>query len=702
MSIAIVVGSPMGANHHRKGLKTMTEREVRERDILVGPNEYAYVQDLTKGNVILYVGPTKISLSNTERLIILEEGRFVPIRRDEVGNGVHKFAEVNSSEYVVLENPPEEDTPMPIRGANSTVPLRFGRKVVIPGPTTFPLWPGQRAKVIEGHRLRQNQYLIVRRYDDEQSEDPIGTETIVRGTEVSFFVPSTGLEVIPHEGQYVRQAIRMNVGMGLHLRVISKFVSDEDGQVPPGEYRAGQDIFLSGREGYFFPTDHIRVVGTVSAIALAEKEAVYVRSMDTGIVRTIEGPANLLIDPTKAQLVHRQIPQTERDLYGMKSNTEHLAPTIYIPPSTAILVTSKDKREVVIGPQRRILDYTEKLEVLTLSTGRPKTDTRLLPTCFLQTQGNKVSDMFQVETADHVALQLELSYRVSFSGQSSHWFDVKNYVALLCDHLGSIVRAVGRATPIDVFYGNSTEVIRTAILGPRTEEGIREGRHFEENGMWVYDVEVLDVNILDDDVSDMLCEAQRSAIESTISRRRVGLHLGDRELEESVKRQISAAEVQTLHALNELQLAKCSVSVSKLETELKLEEEERIRRARNVADARAIELETETTLDNHKLAVEKDRLAAQVSAFGKQMAAIQPELVNTLKQLGNQQLVGALSKNLSPLAILGGESVAEVTARLLDHLPMGTNPNLGGTAFVQDVLGTQPERAIKKRGKKAQ
>jgi hypothetical protein len=38
----------------------MPERDVRERDILVAPNKYAYVQDLTKGDIVLYVGPTKI------------------------------------------------------------------------------------------------------------------------------------------------------------------------------------------------------------------------------------------------------------------------------------------------------------------------------------------------------------------------------------------------------------------------------------------------------------------------------------------------------------------------------------------------------------------------------------------------------------------------------------------------------------------
>ena len=58
----------------------MAEREIRERDILVAANEFAYVQDLTKGDIVLYVGPTKISLSNTERLVELRGERFAPAR----------------------------------------------------------------------------------------------------------------------------------------------------------------------------------------------------------------------------------------------------------------------------------------------------------------------------------------------------------------------------------------------------------------------------------------------------------------------------------------------------------------------------------------------------------------------------------------------------------------------------------------------
>src|SRR5512138_1334932 len=100
----------------------MAERDVRERDILVASNEYAYVQDLTKGDIVLYVGPTKISLSNTERLVELKNERFTPVRGDEAGGGgVQPFVTASSNQYVVLENPAKDPTVRPVKGNNSAV-----------------------------------------------------------------------------------------------------------------------------------------------------------------------------------------------------------------------------------------------------------------------------------------------------------------------------------------------------------------------------------------------------------------------------------------------------------------------------------------------------------------------------------------------------------------------------------------------------
>jgi major vault protein len=674
----------------------MPERDIRERDILVAPNEYAYVQDLTKGDIVLYVGPTKISLSNTERMIVLRDGHFEPVRGDEAGLGVHRFVEAASSQYIILENPPQDLQARPVKGANSGIPLRVGRKNVVPGPAEFPLWPGQRAQVIDGHELRQNEYLVVRVYDDMGQGEPIGTEIIVRGTDVSFYIPPSGREVVPRaDGSYVRRAWRMEKNKGLHLRVIAPFEAPEaggDAPVPPGRYLAGQDIFVRGREGLFFPTDNLEVVGEVAPIPLAEKEAIYVRALDTGKLTTVEGPINHLLDPTREELVRRPLDARRAALYQIDpdARAQHRALSIYVPPSTAVMVTAKNKREVAVGPQTRILAYDEELEVLRLSTGRPKSDDELLATCFLQVQGNKVSDLVRVKTADHVELEVLLSYRVSFVGDSERWFNVEDYVGLLCDHLGSIIRAAARSSVIEDFQAASTDLLRSAILGPRNDSGAREGRHFQENGMWVYDVEVLDVRILDQDVKAMLAEAQRMAILSTITRRQEELRLGDEQLKETVNQAVYTAQMSTLTRAAEHETVSRTVEVARANTRLELDKLDQIERATHEAEALSIRSRARLAVAEKEATLEREALEARAAAFREQMQALQPELIATLKSLAGQKLAGELSRHLSPLAILGGESVAEVAGRLLDKLPLG--PSAGSARNdIRGVLGLVPD-----------
>ena len=78
-----------------------------------------------------------------------------------------------------------------------------------------------------------------------------------------------------------------------------------------------------------------------------------------------------------------------------------------------------------------------------------------------------------------------------------------------------------------------------------------------------------------------------------------------------------------------------------------------------------------------RAAVAKLQLDARTAAFKEQMAALHPELVATLKSLGDQQFAASLTEHLSPLAILGGDSVADVAKRLLAGLPLGRGGQTG-------------------------
>jgi major vault protein len=130
--------------------------------------------------------------------------------------------------------------------------LNIGRKVNIPGPINFSIWPGQMAKVLRGHHLRSNQYLLVRVYDEDEtkknwtkavikskataeSEEPsveiaeeapdltMGSTLVITGANVSFYIPPTGVEVVQDgNGQYVREAVTLE-------RLEYCILLDEDG-----------------------------------------------------------------------------------------------------------------------------------------------------------------------------------------------------------------------------------------------------------------------------------------------------------------------------------------------------------------------------------------------------------------------------------------------------------------------------------------
>jgi hypothetical protein len=662
----------------------MSERDVRERDILVAPGEYAYVQDLTKGDIVLYVGPTKISLSNTERLVELRGGRFVAVRADEAGVGVASNVAATHAQYIVLENPPKDPTQRPVKGPNTAIELLWGRRVVVPGPASFPLWPGQRARVVDGHALREDEYLIVKVVEPgpdvpQHLAGPIGHLSVVRGSDVTFFVPTTGLEVVPGDGGYVRKAHRLRKGMGLHLRVAKAFEAKDGDQVPQGRYEAGQDLFLHDREGYFFPTEHLEIVGEVSAIPIAEREGLYARDLLTGRITTIEGPMSYLPDPTKVEIVLRTLgPETAR-LYRVRDPASERAIAVDVPSGFAVLVTAKDRREVVRGPTTRILAFDEDLEILELSTGRPKSAERTLPTCFLQVEGNKVSDVVRVKTRDHNELELELSYRVSFvehGGPKERWFRVKDYVGLLCDHLGSLVRGAARQSTLESLHEDAVELVRGVVLGEKPPGGPRPGRVFEENGLWVYDVEVLDVRILDDDVKDLLEQAQRNALVAEVKKREQALRLETERLREEVERGVLQAKLATLEAGVRVEEARRALGRAEVESRVVLDREERLGRAQSEAEAFAIAQSARHAAEERSAELERRVTEARVEAFAKQMQAMAPELVATLKTLGHQKLAADLAKSAAPLAILGGESVSEVVERLLGALPVGASSDV--------------------------
>ena len=77
----------------------------------------------------------------------------------------------------------------------------------------------------------------------------------------------------------------------------------------------------------------------------------------------------------------------------------------------AVNVISKNgERRVVCGPQTVLLDYDQTLEVLTMSTGKPKTTDNCIQSVYLRHENNKVSDIINVETKDFVRCAVKVSH----------------------------------------------------------------------------------------------------------------------------------------------------------------------------------------------------------------------------------------------------------------------------------------------------
>ncbi|MEO1334414.1 MAG: hypothetical protein AAFV29_02165, partial [Myxococcota bacterium] len=371
----------------------MTEDSRRKKtDLVLSNGEYAFTQDSTTGSVKVLTGPTVVNVTGQESPVLYDTDpqRFVAV---DLEDAAKKSPLAPQGFYIELRNPAENGV-HPHEGSKEAPPsLLMGQRENIPGPTTFSLWPQQVATVIEGHRLRSNQYVLCRVYDEEAAkanwqkavlketagagdgetqgtiselteEDlAVGRLFVIKGTQASFYIPPTGVEVVPDEaGAFVRNALtlerlqycilvdengdkdyqrgpkvvfpkptqrffedsaggkvfkptELNPIQGIHVKVIAAY--EEDGR----RYEEGEELFITGKDTsiYFPRPEHslIRYDGSAKhfATAVPEGEARYVMDRNTGVIRTVAGPTMLLPDPRTEVIVRRVLGTDECSMW---------------------------------------------------------------------------------------------------------------------------------------------------------------------------------------------------------------------------------------------------------------------------------------------------------------------------------------------------------------------------------------------------
>jgi major vault protein len=275
-----------------------------ERELVLPPNSHAFILNNQKGEVEVFVGPYKANLdAKTDQPVIFDYNQKQFVHVNHLNKAINTNITAPEGWYLALKNP-EKDNKHPIIGGQSGKnDLLIGKKINIKGPSSFALFPGQMCKVIKGHHLRSNQYLIVRIYDkteaiaagvthdlpasqiiidttktDDDKGGTAGTDTtldsakkkdesvapatpasrevevgqlmIIKGTEKSFYMPPTGVEVVLVKE---KEGLQEYDNSGSKVKIKNRYVQDavtlerleycvlldEDGKK---EYRMGPDV----------------------------------------------------------------------------------------------------------------------------------------------------------------------------------------------------------------------------------------------------------------------------------------------------------------------------------------------------------------------------------------------------------------------------------------------------------------------------
>lgn len=833
----------------------MAEPTTRDTELVLPPGTYAYVLDGTKGHVSAYCGPFKSSLSNTDQLVIYNK----TTARFDTSSG--NYAIQNNvicpkGWYIVLENPATNNR-QPEAGKFNDLPvgtLRYGSVENIPGPQSFPLWPGQVANVIKGHHLRSNQYLMVRIADDEaaqanwdksvvkkvaaehptktddetppekitdvaQSKSVLGIDAntlvtgqliIVKGTDVAFYIPPTGVEVLKDEkDEYVRdaatlerleycilkdedgnkeyrrgpdvvfpsptqhfhtqkvvsdsgeismqrnfRAFELQPNNGVYIKVIADY-EDGDGKRAVS-HKAGEELFITGEElAIYYPREEHAILSyggheKTYAVAIPAGEGRYVLDRKTGAIALRTGPDMFLPNPIKEVIVRRILTESECSLlypgnlevadfnetlrekgvdvasdpatlsnsiarvsspsksellsYDRLSRTRNpsgsnaqdtlVRSTAYTPPRMITLntkfdgairvevwsgyaiqlVNSKGQRKTVLGPKTVLLEYDEYLEKVSLSTGTPKSDAHLLQTPYLKHISNPISDIISLKTQDLVDVDVRVKYLVRFEEENSeHWFSMDNYVQYMVDHLRSMIGNSVRNISIQEFYVNATNVLRDVVLGAKNEDGERILKHFDENGMTVYDLELISVTIRNRDVADMLSRTRQEMLAESI------------ELERAVARTehvkgVQEAERGQLTETNLTVVMKATLESEQVARDATLEATRKkndlaIASAKKAIEDVLLEIErSKRDLEAAYLEGDADRkikLEQQfANAHATRMAAITPSLVESLVSLSQTGQLQSMAEHLAPLALVRGESLGGTLEKMLAGTPL--------------------------------
>lgn len=614
----------------------------------------------------------------------------IEVVRDTNGNYVREAVTLERLEYCILLD--EDGNKRYIQGP----------AVVFPQPTEeFVYRHGSRKfKAIELNEMSGLYIKVIAPYEENGQTYKEGEELFITGKEQMIYYPRPEHAIIKYGNKERHYAIAIPAGEGRY------YLNRKTGKV---SLKKGPAMFLPDpREAVF-----VKRVLDPKKVKLwfpGNNEALeYNRQLKGELDRrkSSEGYLEVSAEPSaavEAEALNEEVAEQPRRKKKEKvskemAGDEFTRDQTFTPPRTitldtkydgavtinlwtgyAILVVSKTgQRKVIVGPQTYLLEYDESLEAITLSTGTPKTTENTIDTVYLRALHNKISDIVKAESSDFTQVSITLSYRVNFTGDPEKWFNVQNYVKFLTDHMRSFIRNLVKKHTIMDFYGNGIDILRNGVLGASTKNNKRPGRLFEENNVHIYDLEVLDIRLSDVSIENLLISAQQEVVKQTLRIDAEKRKLEFTQKSEEISQKISATksvtvqkqfELETKEAEKELELILSRINTEiqskRRNLEANLEEQEMLTQINDAELGRKQKAE-DLLLDiaQKELQQELELLRAEVQAVVQKAEAVSPKFIAALQAFADKALAEKVAQSMSPLAILGGKSVAQVFSNML-------------------------------------
>ena len=648
------------------------------------------------GTTTNYVNGQLLVIKGTEISFYIPPTGIEVIPVNNHGDYVREAVTLERLEYCILKD------------ENGNKRYVHGPEVVFPEPTEQFVTSskgGYIFKAIELSKISGVYVKVIAEYkDNDGTVHPVGEELFITGDQQMIYYPRPEHAIISYDNKIMHHAIAIPAGEGRY--VMNRLTGEITTVKGPAMFLPDPRTQVIVKRKLTEKECNLLYPGNIEAlkynIGLSEK------SVEKSL-RTAANMDNLAYCCSASSAIDSNY----SSLASLEAKASISRGTSYTKPRTitldnkfdgvvsvdvwtgyAVNIVSKNgTRKVVCGPSTILLDYDQTLAELQMSTGKPKTTDHLLSTVFLRHEHNKISDIVNIETSDFVNASVKVSYCVNFDmSAKDKWFSVENYVKYLCDKERSLIKREAKKYTIEEFWANYSDIVRNvAIAAPKKDEDKDtsadakpwRGREFEENGMYVYDAEILSISV-EDDIAELLNESQYDNI-------RQALELADIEREAQIAQRKFEAEMTQIKTKAEKEAAKRSLDTQeqlakiadkakindgnykieeeRREAELKLQEklnainDETVKRTETVENMKA-------RIQKQKDELEKAKQEAYAEAIVKTLNAIQPGLIEALNAKSNTELMNGIGQAVSPYSMASGESIAEVVSTLLRGTPL--------------------------------